>query len=203
MSATDRDLAATIDANIASNLRSARERAGLSQSELARRVTEFGLRGFYQTTVARIESAQRALRAAEAVALCRVLDITIESLADTPQGARLRETLNWVGRRADEFEAAARNLIQARRMLADELEAVSSERDDAGDAGASQELVAFAEHALTDAAAHLLLRDVYRPEVDAASNGGRAKRAARESGTRVEALMGEMADWLERNGDDG
>ena len=63
-----------LDRNVATNVRMARETAGLSQDELAERMTERGF-GFSQATVWKIEQGRRPLRISEAVALADALDI--------------------------------------------------------------------------------------------------------------------------------
>lgn len=59
---------ADIDRNVAANLRHFREQAGLSQDELAQRMTERGF-GFTQATIWKIESGQRVVKISEVVAL--------------------------------------------------------------------------------------------------------------------------------------
>lgn len=64
----------TVDRNVATNLRTFRERAGVSQEELAQRMSERGF-GFSQATVWKIESGQRPVRISEAVALSEALGL--------------------------------------------------------------------------------------------------------------------------------
>jgi transcriptional regulator with XRE-family HTH domain len=59
---------------IISLLRAARERAGLSQEEIARRL------GKSQPFLAKVETGERRLDLLEAFELCRVLGITLESV---------------------------------------------------------------------------------------------------------------------------
>lgn len=73
----------SIDANVAANFRSLRERLGWSQATLAQRARDGGLDGFHQTTVARVENGQRPLRLSEAIVLSKVLGISVEDLAST------------------------------------------------------------------------------------------------------------------------
>lgn len=84
------DLIADIDANIGANMKAQRERMGLSQADVAELAKKAGVRGIHQTTIARIEKGERALRAAEAVALSRILDISLEYLAEGGTAARAR-----------------------------------------------------------------------------------------------------------------
>ncbi|MFI6031614.1 helix-turn-helix domain-containing protein [Amycolatopsis magusensis] len=63
-----------IDQNVATNLRAFRERGGVSQEELAQRMSERGF-GFSQATIWKIESGQRPVKISEAVALSDALDL--------------------------------------------------------------------------------------------------------------------------------
>lgn len=65
---------------IGKNLRAARERAGLSQKQLAERAQSFGAKDVYQTTIARIESGERAMRAVEAIAFSAILQAPLDLL---------------------------------------------------------------------------------------------------------------------------
>ena len=63
---------ASIDKNIAVNVRAYREAGNLSQDELAQRMTDRGF-GFTQATIWKIESGQRPVRASELLALADAL----------------------------------------------------------------------------------------------------------------------------------
>jgi transcriptional regulator with XRE-family HTH domain len=72
----------SLQAVIAAAVRAERERAGLSQEEVARRL------GVDRSQVARIESGKRAISLTdELVTLCQALGCTLDDLADrcTPQ----------------------------------------------------------------------------------------------------------------------
>lgn len=66
--------AANADQNFAVNVRHYREQIGLSQEELAQRMSERGF-GFTQATVWKIEQGKRAVRIGEAVALATALNL--------------------------------------------------------------------------------------------------------------------------------
>jgi transcriptional regulator with XRE-family HTH domain len=68
------------------NLRRQREGEGWTQGELARRLRDTGATALgHQTTLARIESGQRAVRLDEAVTLAQVLNTTLDALLVTPE----------------------------------------------------------------------------------------------------------------------
>lgn len=60
------------------NLKSARERMGLSQHALAMKVRQLGLRGFQQVTIQRIESGGRPVRWGESRVLMQVLGLSYD-----------------------------------------------------------------------------------------------------------------------------
>lgn len=121
------DLAAEVDSNIGANLKARRELYGLSQADLAMMLTRTGLKGFHQTTIARIEKGERPLRAAEVVALGRVLETSLEELAESDNAAGARERVRTLLDRVTAFKDAAKHLVELRRITAQYLDAVYPE----------------------------------------------------------------------------
>lgn len=112
-----------VDRNIGRNLRAARERQGVSQAELARLVSDLGIPGVHQTTIARIERGSRSLRAAEAIAVCRALEVTLEYLAESAATASLRSHRQRLAESVGRFREALDDLIYQRWNVAHELDA--------------------------------------------------------------------------------
>lgn len=79
------------EATFVENVIRARLRLGMSQTELAKRVTEGGVK-FHQQTVQRIESGTRPVRMNEAMVICHVLTMTLTDALTPkdPRGARIR-----------------------------------------------------------------------------------------------------------------
>lgn len=91
---------ADIDDNVAANVRDFRERQGLSQGELAQRMTDRGF-GFSQATIWKIESKQRPVKVSEAVALGEALELRSWTyLTDRPEISRHHADLELVNRNA-------------------------------------------------------------------------------------------------------
>lgn len=192
--------AAEVDANIGRNLRTAREARGISQAELARLVGEMGVPGFHQTTIARIENGARPLRAAEAIAVCRVLEVTLEYLAESAASASLRNYRRSLEESVQAFRAATDQLVYSRWNVAFELD----RRVPYGPDGvASQETILRAnvepglyeilEERLVEASPIDIVREAYFREL----HSGRAGyQALAESGskTRLNFLFDEMTD---------
>jgi transcriptional regulator with XRE-family HTH domain len=106
-----------IDQHVAVNLRALRERGGLSQDEVARRVSERGF-GFTQATIWKIESGQRPVRVSEAVALSEALELPRwHDLTEEPETSRHHAELTQANRRAlqahSALKAAAAAFLEA------------------------------------------------------------------------------------------
>lgn len=117
MSENPANLIEELDRAIGTNLKAARESSGLSQAELAQKAQMAGITNFHQTTVARIEAGTRALRASEGVALARVLGTSLESLAESNNGARLRELLNDANMGRIDLQSAIYSFLKVRGAL--------------------------------------------------------------------------------------
>lgn len=198
---SEADLTSSVDANIARNIKSARERRDISQAELARRVTELGVPGFHQTTIARIEGDARALRASEAIAVCEVLKVTFEMLAASQGNDQLRHAKDVTRSCAVAFDGASQDLIDARRELAEQLDA-SIARVLAGadispaeliDASNAVELQFSAEDTLSATEPRDRLAEIYRAEIDEAK--GRYSSASKSG--HVEGLRERMEASLQ------
>lgn len=196
------DFAAGIDANIARNVRSARERRGISQSELARRVTEVGVTGFHQTTIARIESGTRALRASEAIAVCEVLKVTFEMLAASHGADQLHRASEAARSSAAAFDAAVLDLLEAQRALARQIDASLAgvvPRDDLTpaeliDASNAVEAQMDAEDTLSATEPQHRFAAILRAELDVVKAG----YPSDETSVHVDALRERIEGYLSR-----
>jgi transcriptional regulator with XRE-family HTH domain len=128
----------------AENLRAARERAGLSQQDLANRMGENG-HPMPQQTINRIENGQRRVEISEALALARSVGGHIDSLV-RPQHL-LDEAWRLLdgAREVREARAAADRLESARARLEKHIARVT----EAGHADALADEITIARQALT------------------------------------------------------
>jgi len=121
-----------IDQNIAANLRAYREAGGISQDELAQRMTDRGL-GFSQATIWKIESGQRPVRASEMIALADSLGIFLATdLTREPDATR--HTIHLEHAKGEAAAAYRRVKEAAAAYLETQVELVSAARQ-AHDAG--------------------------------------------------------------------
>lgn len=104
-------------AAIASRLRIARERAGLSQGQVAKMLH------MHRPTVSEIEAARRAVTAEELTRFAKVYSVTVAWLASEPKGPR-----------SDRVELAARELSKLKpsdvKRLMELLESLRREPED-------------------------------------------------------------------------
>src|SRR5262245_21922258 len=113
-----------IDQNIAAGVRAYREAAGISQDELAQRMSDRGF-GFSQATVWKIERGQRPVKASELVVLADFLGglrLSPMSLTSEPGAARHRARMQQANHLAhgayQALKAAAVAYIEAQFEVA-------------------------------------------------------------------------------------
>jgi transcriptional regulator with XRE-family HTH domain len=138
------------DKRFAENLRAARERAGLSQRELAEEMAELGFR-FRQQTIARIEAADRVVGVGESRALARACGTTVDTLVRPGALARDAWLIIDAARTVRETgsQLAALQLRQSNARA--ELERLIRQAQDAGRADALAEEIAIGQRALEPA----------------------------------------------------
>lgn len=116
------DPAADLGARLARNVRATREQRGLSQTQLAKRMSDYGLR-WLQTTIQRVEHQQRRVDIAEAHALARALGVTVDALlADGPERSATADVpIDQIRAAYAECEEAETELerVQQRQLRAD------------------------------------------------------------------------------------
>lgn len=95
----------TPGARFARRLREERERAGLSQADLAGRLSEGLDDAIYHSAVARMESGKRSVKIDEAVAIADVLKVSLAALLED------RDTVD------DRIDELRDELIQAREAV--------------------------------------------------------------------------------------
>jgi transcriptional regulator with XRE-family HTH domain len=111
-----------VDRNVATNLREWREAQGLSQGELAQRMSERGF-GFSQATIWKIEQGKRPVKVSEAVALAEAVGLrSWNSLtadpATTRHDARVQAAHFRAGQAYQALKAAAAAYLQAQYEVA-------------------------------------------------------------------------------------
>lgn len=116
------DFSTSVDEAIARNIKKARERSGYSQAEIAKLLTEAGVPGIHQTTIARIESGERTVRLAEALVIARILDYRVEDLVESSESAKLRDMLDGLQKDVERMKAASQQLLYTRHELSKELD---------------------------------------------------------------------------------
>lgn len=105
-------------------LRIAREKAGLSQTGLARRMSERLPKSIDGTAITRMESGGRTVRLVDAIAAADALGVPLASLINEPVGAlesRMAE-LRYELSDAEKAVASAANELERRQIVANDLQ---------------------------------------------------------------------------------
>ena len=82
---------AAVQARFRERIKQEREQRGWSQAALAEKLKGNGLKGFYATTVAKVESGERAVRIDEAAALADLFDVSVDALMGRNPGGQTSE----------------------------------------------------------------------------------------------------------------
>ena len=129
-----------VDEAFAANVKATRERLGWSQGELARRVSDAGWTNFHQTTISRIEKAERAVRLSEAQGIADVLRTTVDRLLQEPKHVRnlrrltdahaaARRAMYTVGGEIFRFELAQGDLAKEVDYMTRQLDKIADEKE--------------------------------------------------------------------------
>jgi transcriptional regulator with XRE-family HTH domain len=136
------------DRRVIANLRTARERAGLTQKELAEKMQASGWVTFHQQTVTRYEGGRRTLSVGEVQALADVLGTSILAVMRPEELAReswlIRDAIRVLLDTRDQIRALRLRQSNARLQLERRVQAAR----DAGTADRIADAIASAEHVL-------------------------------------------------------
>lgn len=113
----------------ARRLRQEREAAGVSQVELARRISEQLGASIDPTAITRIESQERAVRLDEAVIAARALDLPLTVLLGEAVEEELDHAIQQYLRQLTEAEAAWEKARIDMQRLTTAIQALTTERD--------------------------------------------------------------------------
>ena len=80
-----------MEARFRERVRQQRQQRKMSQADLANRLGDKGIKGIYPTTIAKIESGERAVRIDEAAALADLFEMSLDSLLGRNPGAEITE----------------------------------------------------------------------------------------------------------------
>jgi len=84
-----------VDARFALNMQRTRERYGISQADLIKRLKDSGWTNVHQTTISRIEKGERPARLGEARAIARALNVELNQLMLAPGSSKLAARISW------------------------------------------------------------------------------------------------------------
>lgn len=154
-----------VNEQIAANVRAYRERAGMSQAELAVRVSAEGKAdgvSWHQSTVARIESGSQPTRLDEAAILARVLRVPVDRLT-------------WATGEAAEVMLGEQSLGQLREAFSAVADAVARLHGARGGARGTLRSLAASRHERARDTASALEEELAATTLRAATAEGRAR----------------------------
>ena len=77
-----------VEARFRKRVKKQRDRRGWSQADVAKMLGDKGIKGIYPTTVAKIESGERAVRIDEATALADLFEVSLDALVGRKQNSQ-------------------------------------------------------------------------------------------------------------------
>lgn len=89
-----------------------REERGWTQADLARKMTDIGWSGMYQTTISRMEKGERPVRIGEARGLARVFEVTVGMMIAQPESSKPVESLKNSVMKLEEVRSRLRSDIE-------------------------------------------------------------------------------------------
>jgi transcriptional regulator with XRE-family HTH domain len=117
----------TVEARFRERVRQERDRRGWSQAELSKMLGDKGIKGIYPTTIAKIESGERAVRIDEATALADLFQVSLDVLLGRKQGAERNELARPLRVLADTARHSSQQVGAMMEAIREQLEELPGE----------------------------------------------------------------------------
>jgi transcriptional regulator with XRE-family HTH domain len=108
-----------------------RDRRGWSQADVAKMLGEKGIKGIYPTTVAKIESGERAVRIDEAAALADLFEVSLDALLGRKQNSQEDELAYLLRLLRDTARESSQQVGATMETIREQLEELPGEFDGA------------------------------------------------------------------------
>jgi transcriptional regulator with XRE-family HTH domain len=169
-----------VEARFRERVKQERERRKWSQADLSKMLSDKGIKGIYPTTIAKIESGERAVRIDEATALADLFEVSLDALLGRASGAQRNELTYTLRVLADTARDSSRQVGATMETIREQLEELPRDFDGAdrlqriGSDTWSTHLYAALEALirLETLSAKLLLREQGRPELSEEATDG-------------------------------
>jgi transcriptional regulator with XRE-family HTH domain len=109
-----------VEARFRERVKQERDGRKWSQADLSKMLSDKGIKGIYPTTIAKIESGERAVRIDEATALADLFEVSVDSLLGRSPGAQ-RSELTYLLRALRQSAQKALGDLETVRELLEEL----------------------------------------------------------------------------------
>jgi transcriptional regulator with XRE-family HTH domain len=164
-----------VEARFRERVKKQRDRRGWSQADVAKMLGDKGIKGIYPTTVAKIESGERAVRIDEATALADLFEVSLDALLGRKQNSQDDELAYLLRLLRDTARDSSRQVGATMETIREQLEELPRDFDNAdllqriGSDTWSTHLYAALEALirLETLSAKLLLREQGMPELSA------------------------------------
>jgi len=120
-----------VEARFRKRVKKQRDRRGWSQADVAKMLGDKGIKGIYPTTVAKIESGERAVRIDEATALADLFEVSLDALVGRKQNSQEDELAYLLRLLRDTARDSSEQVGATMETIRDQLEELPGEFDGA------------------------------------------------------------------------
>jgi transcriptional regulator with XRE-family HTH domain len=123
----------TIENRFRERVKKERDRRGWSQADVAKMLGDTGIKGIYPTTVAKIESGERAVRIDEATALADLFEVPLDALLGRKHHSQEDELAYLLRVLRDTARQSSQQVLAAMETIREQLEELPTGFDGADD----------------------------------------------------------------------
>ena len=120
-----------VEARFRQRVKKQRDRRDWSQADVAKMLGDKGIKGIYPTTVAKIESGERAVRIDEATALADLFEVSLDALVGRKQNSQEDELAYLLRLLRDTARDSSEQVGATMETIRDQLEELPGEFDGA------------------------------------------------------------------------
>jgi transcriptional regulator with XRE-family HTH domain len=116
-----------VEARFRERVRQERESRKWSQADLAKLLSDKGIKGIYPTTIAKIEGGERAVRIDEAAALAELFDVSLDALLGRRPGVQTNELAFQLRLLRDAARQSSQQVWASMETIREQLEELPAE----------------------------------------------------------------------------
>src|SRR5690348_16512400 len=120
-----------VEARFRGRVKKQRDRRGWSQADMAKMLGDKGIKGIYPSTIAKIESGERAVRIDEAAALADLFEVSLDALLGRKQHSQADELTDLLRLLRDTARDSSQQVEVTMEAIRGQLEELPGDFDDA------------------------------------------------------------------------